>query len=87
MLVWIGGLTFGLVGTFATAWIGYLSPFGRTRRGMVEAMQKELDLLNAKVLRLEGDMSRMSAKLELCETERGRLERENYRLYRQLDHA
>ena len=71
----------------ATPLLGYFSPFGRTRRGMVAQLQAEIEVLAKKVANLEVDVEKLTVKLTDSERERGRLERENYRLYRELDGA
>ena len=69
----------------ATPLLGYFSPFGRTRRNMVAELQQELIDMRSRVDRLKQEVDRVSDRLEDCEQERARLERENHRLYRQLD--
>ena len=69
----------------ATPLLGYFSPFGRTRRGMVDGLQKEVEVLTRRVDALRADVAALTEKLDDSERARSRLERENYRLYRELD--
>ena len=65
--------------------LGYFSPFGRVRRQMVADLQGEIDDLTRKLDGLKTEVGALTEKIQDCELERGRLERENYRLYRELD--
>jgi chromosome segregation ATPase len=71
----------------STPIMGYLSPFGRARRGMVKELQDEIKELRDRVDGLRAEVTQLSQELRECETARVRLERENYRLYRELDNS
>ncbi len=68
-----------------TPLLGYFSPFGRARRSMVADLRSEIEDLRKKLNDLSVEIKVVQRLAEECEMARGRLERENYRLYRQLD--
>ena len=81
LYVWIIAAAVALL----TPLLGYFSPFGRARRSMVADLRIEIDELRKKINELTIEIKVVQKLAEECEMARGRLERENYRLYRQLD--
>lgn len=83
ILIWLVAAFAGI----ATPLLGYLSPFGRLRRSMVDDLQKQVDVLTKRVDQLMAEVKTLNEKLAASDLERTRLERDNYRLYRELDTA
>jgi FtsZ-binding cell division protein ZapB len=81
VLVW----TIAALVAIATPVLGYFSPFGQLRRRMVSELQADVTLLRGQVKELREEVASLTKQVRDCEDSRARLERENYRLYRELD--